>query len=72
MHSETFEQFEISEAMIGEPAAFLQDGMTVTLQSHEGDPISVTLPDQVVVEVMEADAVIRANSLILLQACGCG
>ena len=62
MHSETFEQFEIDEAMIGEPAAFLQDGMMVTMQSHEGDPISVTLPDQVVVEVVEADAVVKGQT----------
>ena len=62
MHSETFEQFEIDADMIGEPAAFLQDGMTVTLQSHEGDPIAVTLPDQVVVEVIEADAVVKGQT----------
>ena len=31
MHGETFEQFTISEDMIGEQATFLQDGMSVTL-----------------------------------------
>ena len=46
MHGETFEQFSIAEDMIGETAVFLQDGMSVTLQSHEGDPISITLPEQ--------------------------
>ena len=56
---ETFEQFSISEDMIGEQATFLQDGMSVTLMSHEGAPISVTLPEQVVVTVVEADAVVK-------------
>ena len=36
--------------------------MTVTLQSHEGEPISVTLPDQVVVTVVEADAVVKGQT----------
>jgi len=62
MHGETFEQFEINTDMIGDAAAFLQDGMTVTLQSHEGEPISVTLPDQVTVEVVEADAVVKGQT----------
>ncbi len=34
MHGETFEQFSIAEDMIGEAAVFLQDGMSVTLQSQ--------------------------------------
>ncbi len=28
--------------MIGEPAAFLQDGMNVTMQAFEGEPISAS------------------------------
>ena len=62
MHGETFEQFSIAENMIGETAAFLQDGMSVTLQSYEGDPISITLPEQVVLTVVEADAVIKGQT----------
>ena len=37
MHSETFEQISIEKKMVGERAAFLQDGMIVTMSSHEGD-----------------------------------
>ncbi|MEC7189709.1 MAG: elongation factor P [Pseudomonadota bacterium] len=62
MHGETFEQFSISEDMIGEQATFLQDGMSVTLMSHEGAPISVSLPEQVVVTVVEADAVVKGQT----------
>lgn len=62
MHGETFEQFSIPEDMIGEQAIFLQDGMSVTLMSHEGTPISVTLPEQVVVTVVEADPVVKGQT----------
>ena len=62
MHSETFEQISISRDMVGDSAAFLQDSMTVTVSSHEGDPISVQLPDKVVMEVVEADAVVKGQT----------
>ena len=62
MHPETFEQISIPADMVGERAAFLQDGMTVTMSSHEGEPISVELPDTVVMEVVEADAVVKGQT----------
>jgi elongation factor P len=36
--------------------------MSVILQSHEGEPISITLPEQVVLTVVEADAVIKGQT----------
>jgi elongation factor P len=62
MHSETFDQISISRDMVGERATFLQDGMTVIMSSHDGDPISVELPDTVVMEVVEADAVVKGQT----------
>ena len=62
MHSETFEQISINRDMVGDSAAFLQDSMAVTVASHEGDPISVQLPDKVVMEVVEADAVVKGQT----------
>ena len=62
MHSETYDQLIISADMVSEPAAFLQDGMSVTLMSHEGEPISVSLPEQVCVTVIEADAVVKGQT----------
>ena len=62
MHSETFEQLSIESGMIGEPAAFLQDGMTVSISMYEGEPISVTMPDHTTVKVIEADAVVKGQT----------
>ena len=45
-----------------ERAAFLQDGMTVTVESHEGRPIGISLPDQVTLEVVEADPVVKGQT----------
>jgi len=62
MDNETFEQITLDRDLIGEPAVFLQEGMTVTVQSHEDKPISVTLPDTVVMKVVEADPVVKGQT----------
>ena len=62
MDQETFEQITVNIDLIGEPAVFLQEGMVVTLQSYEGSPISVTLPETVIMEIVEADAVVKGQT----------
>jgi elongation factor P len=62
MESETFEQIVLPEDMIGEPAAFLTEGMTVKIMSYEGEPISVELPDTVIMRVVEADPVVKGQT----------
>ena len=62
METETYEQITLNKGAIGDPAVFLQDGMTVTVQSYEGAPIGVELPDSVVMEVVEADAVVKGQT----------
>ena len=62
MDAESFEQFPISRELVGDPAAFLQDGMVCTVELIEGSPVSVTLPDKVVMEVVEADPVVKGQT----------
>ncbi len=63
MDNETFEQMDLSADMIGEDQLpMLQENMTVTIESHEGSPISVQLPDTVTLEVTEADAVVKGQT----------
>jgi elongation factor P len=62
MDSETFDQFTVSREIVGEAAAYLQDGMTVTVELVEGVPVSVMLPDKVTVRVTEADPVVRGQT----------
>ncbi|MEM6811881.1 MAG: elongation factor P [Pseudomonadota bacterium] len=62
MNTETYEQAAISKELIGEPAVFLQDGMMVTVETHEGEPLGVQLPDSVTLEVTEAEPVIKGQT----------
>ncbi len=62
MDQQTFDQITLSKEMIGEQADFLKDGMVVSILSYEEDPITVKLPDTIVMKVVEADAVIKGQT----------
>lgn len=62
MHLESFEQISVPRELIGDPAAFLQEGMQVVIETFEGEPLGVQLPDSVVVEVVEAEPVIKGQT----------
>jgi elongation factor P len=62
MDSGTYDQIQLPVEFVGERAAFLQDGMTVTVESHEGRAIGISLPDQVTLEVVEADPVVKGQT----------
>lgn len=62
MDNETYEQLELQQEFVGDRSAFLQDGMIVTVEMHEERPIGIRLPDTVVLEVVEADGVVKGQT----------
>src|SRR3546814_18981417 len=62
MDNETYEQVTVSADLVGEPVVFLQEGMTVTIESYEDEPISVMLPDTVVMQIVQADPVVKGQT----------
>ena len=62
MDTQTYEQMTLHQDMVGEPAAFLKDGMTVTVTSYEGTLIGVNLPDTAVMEVVEAEPAVKRQT----------
>jgi elongation factor P len=62
MDMDNYEQIQIRRDFLEDRAAFLQDGMKVTVESHEGMPIGISLPDQVTLEVVEADPVVKGQT----------
>ena len=62
MDNETYEQVSVPRETIGDPADFLAEGMTCKVMLHEGSPLSVELPQSVVMEVVEADPVVRGQT----------
>ena len=62
MDPETFEETHIPADLLGDLAPFLQDQMSVTIDLVEGDPVAIHLPPTVVLEVVEADPVVKGQT----------
>ena len=62
MDTNTYEQFELNGELIGYPKVFLQDGMMVTVEKYEDEPLAVTLPDTVVMEIVECEPVVKGQT----------
>ncbi|MEW5422425.1 elongation factor P [Amorphus sp. 3PC139-8] len=62
MDTNTYDQIMLSQDFVGERSAFLQDGMTVTVELYEERPIGITLPQHVTLEIAEADAVVKGQT----------
>ena len=62
MDKDTYDQINLPADLIGDAAAFLQDGMEVTLEMYDERPISVALPEQVEATIVEADAVVKGQT----------
>jgi elongation factor P len=59
MNGETYEQMEVNKELVGDDLVFLQPNMQVEVEFNDGTPLSVTLPDSVVLEIIETEPVIK-------------
>jgi elongation factor P len=62
MDPETFEQTIVPAAILGDRLPFLAENMTVSCKLIEGDPVGMDLPQQVTLEVVEADPVVKGQT----------
>ncbi len=62
MDSETYEQIELATDFVGDRAAFLQDGMIVTVESYEGKHLGIQLPEQVTLEITETEPTVKGQT----------
>jgi elongation factor P len=62
MDGETFEQFLVPAALLGDMQPFLQDNMPVVIDLVEGDPVGIHLPATVTLEIVEADPVVKGQT----------
>ncbi len=62
MDQENYEQVQIDRELIGDAADFLQDGMVVQVLFYETEALSVELPQTVIMELVEADPVVKGQT----------
>ena len=62
MNPENYEQVTAGADVVGDSAPYLEPGMKVFLQTFEGNPISVELPQKIVVEITETEPVVKGQT----------
>ena len=62
MDKVNYEQITLDADIIGDAAAFLQDGMDVVMELYDEKPISVQLPSTIEAMIVEADAVVKGQT----------
>ncbi|MDH5722558.1 MAG: elongation factor P [Alphaproteobacteria bacterium] len=62
MNQETFDQITVTRDQIGPQAAFLQDNMIIEVETFEGEPLGFKFPDTVVMEIVEAEPVVKGQT----------
>jgi len=62
MDLSNFEQMSVKTSTVSGDPSFLVDNMIVTIESFEGVPINLYLPQTVTLEVVETDPVIKGST----------
>ena len=62
MNPENYDQVTVSADMVGDLAAYLQDGMTCTLSLHNDVPIAIELPTRATLEIVETEPVVKGQT----------
>ena len=62
MNGESFEQLQVSSDILGDQAAYLQEGMKVILSLFNGVPVGIQLPARVVLEVVETEPAMKGQT----------
>ncbi len=62
MNPENYEQVAVPSDVVGDQAAYLQENMKVQLATHNGVPLSLTLPRSVILEITETEPVVKGQT----------
>jgi elongation factor P len=62
MNPENYEQLTVSAEVIGDDKLYLTDGMKVSLLTHEGIALSMSLPQKMTLEITETEPVVKGQT----------
>lgn len=62
MDQETYDQITLNEEFIGDAVDFLAEGMQVDVAMYEGKPLTIQLPETIVLMITEADPVVKGQT----------
>lgn len=62
MNAENYEQIHLQAEFVGDKAAYLTDGMEVDVEFYEERPISIAIPEQIVLEIEDTEPVVKGQT----------
>jgi elongation factor P len=62
MDNDSYEQMHMSEDLLGEKVAFLQEGMMVKVESFNDEAVGVKLPDHITCEIVETEPTMKGQT----------
>ena len=62
MNPESYEQVAVPEDVIGDQAAYLQEGMACMLSVFEGQAVAIDLPQRVVLEIVDTEPTMKGQT----------
>lgn len=62
MDSENYEQFELSDELVGPKMAYVRENTTVSVTFHGATAVGVELPSQVILKVTESEVAVKGNT----------
>jgi len=62
MDTNTYDQIALNEDQLGDATNYLTDGMQVTLNEYEGEPIGVDMPASIVLTVASTDFGLKGDT----------
>jgi elongation factor P len=62
MNQENYEQVQVAADVVGDYEKYLQEGMLVNLQMHEGIAVSIAIPQKVTLEITETEPAMKGQT----------
>jgi elongation factor P len=62
MNPENYDQLVVSGDVVGDAAPYLQDGMTVTLSTHNGVAIALQLPSRMAFTIVDTEPSVKGQT----------
>ena len=62
MNPETYDQVAVPKDVVGDGAAYLQEGMSVMVSVHNGVAIAIELPQRVTLEIRETEPAMKGQT----------
>jgi len=59
MNTETYDQLEMDEEMLGDNAQWMQPGMKIQAEYYDGRPVGIRMPNSLTLEVVETAPVMK-------------